>query len=235
MAKPKRTGAGAATLKRPPRSTTKERALPQAAEVNPLYSVHPGVTMLQKWVAELKAKTSRSLDEWLQHIQDAGPRTEKECRLWLQEEYSLGANSASWLAEKAFAPLNGTDDIPAGYLALAPRYVEQIYSGPRATLRPLHDQIIKLARLVGDEVRICPCKKMVPIFRRHVFAQIRPAGSKRIELGLALGEEPFTSRLRDMRGQARKDRITHSVALASLADIDLQVKRWLKQAYDRDA
>lgn len=37
------------------------------------------------------------------------------------------------------------------------------------------------------------------------------------------------------RGSGEKDRITHSVALASLDDIDLQVKRWLKQAYDRDA
>ena len=57
----------------------------------------------------------------------------------------------------------------------------------------------------------------------------------RIDLGLALGEEPFTSRLLDTGGRAKKDRITHRVALTSLADIDLQVKRWLKQAYARDA
>ena len=39
----------------------------------------------------------------------------------------------------------------------------------------------------------------------------------------------------DTGGFQKKDRITHSVALTSLADIDLQVKRWLKQAYERDA
>ena len=27
-----------------------------------LYSVHPGVAMVQKWIAELKGKTGRSLD-----------------------------------------------------------------------------------------------------------------------------------------------------------------------------
>jgi hypothetical protein len=75
---------------------------------------------------------------------------------------------------------------------------------------------------------------MVPLFRRHVFAQIKPATLKRIDLGFALGEEPFTTRLRDTGGRAKKDRITHCVALTSLADIDLQVKRWLKQAYERD-
>jgi hypothetical protein len=30
-----------------------------------LYGVHPGVSMVQKWVADLKEKTGRSLDEWL--------------------------------------------------------------------------------------------------------------------------------------------------------------------------
>jgi hypothetical protein len=74
----------------------------------------------------------------------------------------------------------------------------------------------------------------VPVYRRHVFAEIKPASNKRIDLGFALGEEPFTNRLLDTRGAAKKNRITHRVVLTSLADIDLQVKRWLKQAYERD-
>ncbi len=31
-----------------------------------LYSVHPGVAMMQKWIKELPAKTGRSLDEWIE-------------------------------------------------------------------------------------------------------------------------------------------------------------------------
>ncbi|HET9526622.1 MAG TPA: DUF4287 domain-containing protein, partial [Pyrinomonadaceae bacterium] len=64
-----------------------------------LYSVHPGVLMTQKWVAELKQKTGRSLDEWLKHIKKEGPKDETERRVWLKEEYGLGTNTASWLAE----------------------------------------------------------------------------------------------------------------------------------------
>jgi hypothetical protein len=29
-----------------------------------LYNVHPGAAMVQKWIAELKEKTGRSLEEW---------------------------------------------------------------------------------------------------------------------------------------------------------------------------
>jgi hypothetical protein len=38
-----------------------------------LYSVHPGVAMLQKWINELQEKSGRSLDQWLKYIQKEGP------------------------------------------------------------------------------------------------------------------------------------------------------------------
>ena len=137
--------------------------------------------------------------------------------------------------DAAESTLESADDTPEGYLRLAPVYVQQMYAGPKAALKPIHDELVQLARLLGDDVRICPCKTIVPFYRRHVFAQIKPAATKRIDLGLALGEEPFTARLRDTGGLAKKDRITHAVVITSLSDIDLQVKRWLKQAYERDA
>jgi hypothetical protein len=199
-----------------------------------IYSVHPGVAMVQKWINEMAEKTGRSLSQWLAHIKRDGPKTEKDCRQWLKEEYSIGTNTAWWLAEKAFGhPLGLADDTPEGYLRAAPIYVEQMYAG-KQSLRPIHDEIVRLAQSLGDEVRICPCKTIVPLYRRHVFAEIKPATQKRIDLGLALGEEPFTSRLLDTGGREKKNRITHKVVLTSLADIDLQVKRWLKQAYERD-
>jgi hypothetical protein len=34
------------------------------SQTKSLYSVHPGVLMTRKWVAILKEKTGRSLDEW---------------------------------------------------------------------------------------------------------------------------------------------------------------------------
>jgi hypothetical protein len=236
MVKRRLMGGKSVALKAPPR-TRKSKS--STASANPpggmLYSVHPGVTMVQKWIADLPVKTGRSLGDWIKHIKHAGPPTEKDCRAWLSKSYSLGTNTVWWLAEKAFAnPLGLLEDTPEGYLALAPRYVDEMYAGTKSLLRPIHDELIRLARVLGDDVRICPCKTIVPLYRRHVFAQIKPATQKRIDLGFALGEEPFTSRLRDTGGQAKKDRITPSVAISSLADIDLQVKRWLKQAYERD-
>lgn len=201
-----------------------------------IYSVHPGITMVQKWIVELKGKTGRSVDEWARHIRSAGPDDEKQCREWLKSQYELGTNTAWWLAERAFGkPMGMADDTPEQYLAAAPRYVAQMYSGPREALRALHDRILEIGLTLGDDVRICPCKTIVPLYRRHVFAEIKPASNTRINLGFALKDEPFTARLIDTGGLLKKNRITHKVAISKLTDIDLQVRRWLKQAYELDA
>jgi hypothetical protein len=221
----------------PRRAVRKKRVVRQAAlPPASIYSVHPGVAMMQRWIASLKPKTGRSLDEWLTHIASAGLPDEKSCRSWLKSTYGLGTNSAWWLAEKSFGKELGlADDSPAAYLAACPGYVDRMYAGAKAELRPIHDELVRLAREIGEELRICPCTTIVPLYRNHVFAEIRPTTNKRIDLGFALGEEPFTARLVDTGGRAKNNRITHKVAITALADIDLQVKRWLREAYQRDA
>jgi hypothetical protein len=190
---------------------------------------------MQKWIVQLQEKTGCSLEQWIAHIQVRGPKDPKQCQAWLKSRHKLGTNSAWWLAEKALGnPLGLSDDDPQSYLAACPAYVENMYAGTRAALRPIHDELVHFARQLGDDVRVCPCQTIVPLYRRHVFAEIKPATNKRIDLGFALEDEPFTSRLLDTGGLAKKNRITHRVAIGSLDDIDLQVKRWLKQAYQRD-
>jgi uncharacterized protein DUF5655 len=242
MAKPSARAALVAVRKRPVKKrATRKLAMKSAGSAKPLpvlsnlYSVHPGVAMMQKWIAELKVKTGCSLKEWIKHILVMGPKDEMECRLWLKEKHNLGTNSAWWLTEKALgSSLGMADDSPESYLAACPGYVDAMYAGGKAGLRPLHDTLVRLAKEIGDEVKICPCQTIVPLYRNHVFAEIKPASNRRIDLGLALGDEPFTSRLLDTGGKAKKARITHKVAIVAPGDIDLQVRRWLKQAYERD-
>jgi hypothetical protein len=113
-----------------------------------IYSVHPGVLMTQKWIAELKEKTGRSLEEWIKHIKKAGPKGEMERRQWLKDEYKLGTNSASWLTERADGKGLETGD-PDLYLESAERDVDMMFSGGKANLRPIYDALLKLGLKVG--------------------------------------------------------------------------------------
>ena len=199
-----------------------------------LYSPHPSVTMVQKWVGELKQKTGRSLDEWIRLIKKNGPKDEKSRREWLKSEHGLGTNSAWWLAERA-AGTATIDEDPDAYLKAAAGYVEKMFSGSKAGLRPIYNALLKLGLSIGKEAKACPCQTIVPLYRNHVFAQIKPTTRTRIDFGFALGDTKPKGRLIDTGGFAKKDRITHRIEITSLADIDDEVKHWLKVAYDRDA
>ncbi len=205
-----------------------------AAKKRSTYSVHPGVLMTQKWVAELREKTGRSLDEWLEHIKKAGPKTEKARREWLKTESGLGTNTAWWLAERAEGKGEEAGD-PDAYLKAAEQYVEDMFAGSKASLRPIYDYLLKVGLSTGKEAKACPCQTIVPLYRNHVFAQIKPATRTRIDMGFALGDLKPTGRLIDTGGFARKDRITHRIPITSIDDIDDEVKHWLRVAYDRDA
>jgi hypothetical protein len=199
------------------------------------YDPHPGIAMVRNWIDTLKAKTGRDLDEWTACIQSKGPKETNARRDWLKKEHDLGTNSAWWLVDHA----EGKDDLeesdPKVYVAHAARYVDALFSGSKAALRPLYDRLYELARSIGKDIGISPGKTIVPIYRKHVIAQIKPSTKTRIDFGLALKDTPAKGRLIDTGGLAKKDRITHRIEISSLDDIDDFVEKWLRRAYDLDA
>jgi len=207
----------------------------KSANVN-VYSVHPGVASVQDWVAGLKIETGHSLPEWVRLVKTVGPPTEKARREWLKKEHKLGTNAAWWIAERAEGK-GAEDSDPRAYLKAAAKYVEQMYAGGKAGLRPIHDRVIQVARKLSKDVRICPCQTIVPLYRNHVFAEIKPSTRTRIDLGFALAKAKgrLPKRLIDTGGAAKKDRVTHRIPLAAVDDIDDEVRHWLKVAYDLDA
>jgi hypothetical protein len=198
------------------------------------YSVHPGISMVQKWIAELPQKTGRSLEDWIALVKKSGPPGNKERRDWLKREYGLGTNSAWWIADRAEGKGREEGD-PKAYLSAALQYVEKMFAGSKAGLRPIYDKLLQLGLRLGKDVKACPCQTIVPLYREHVFAQLKPTTQTRIDLGLALKYTKPTGRLLDTGGLAKGDRITRRIPISSLKEIDGEVKRWLKAAYALDA
>ncbi|MBX9737522.1 MAG: hypothetical protein K2X32_11405 [Phycisphaerales bacterium] len=204
-----------------------------------IYSVHPSIQLLQHWVANLKDSSGRSVQEWIELVQDKGPRDETARRAWFKREHALGTNTAAWLAERSIGKNTESEDA-AVYVRHCPAMVDAMYAGAKGALRPVHDWLVEVGRGLGPDVKVCPCKTIVPLYRTHVFAQIKPATRKRIDLGLALGDPklikaPSAKRLIETVGFAKKDRITHRIAITTAADVDAEVVKWMRAAYERDA
>jgi hypothetical protein len=205
------------------------------AKSESLYGVHPSVAMVQKSMAKLKDETGRALEEWIVLVKKDGPKDEKSRRDWLIAKHKVGTRDAGWIAERAEGK-GGDLDTPGLYLKNAVRYVEEQYAGPKGKLRPLYEELLNLGKSIGGDVKACPCRTIVPLYREHVFAQIKPTTNSRIDLGFALthykGKLP--KRLIDTGGLAKKDRITHRIEITATEQIDGEVKKWLKTAYDLD-
>jgi Domain of unknown function (DUF5655)/Domain of unknown function (DUF4287) len=186
------------------------------------YSVHPGVEMTRSWVDSLKEKTGRTLEEWIALIDASGPPTEKERRDWLKTEHKLGTNSAGWLAARCEG-MGKEDEDPESYLVAASEWVDAMFSGKKAGLRPVYDALLKVGRALGDDVKVCPCRTIVPLYRRHVFAQIKPTTNTRIDFALALGDLKAAGHLIDTGGFAKKDRITHRIPITRIEQGDCAI------------
>jgi uncharacterized protein DUF5655/uncharacterized protein DUF4287 len=195
------------------------------------YSVHPGVTMMQEWVRTLHEKTGRSLEQWVALLERQGPADEKARRDWLKEKHGLGTNAAWWLAARSVGK-GYEDSDPALYLEAAEGWVEAMYAGGKAGLRPVYEALLARGLALGPDVRACPCKTIVPLYRRRVFAELKPSTRTRLDLGLVLGDEPAKGRLAKTDG---RNRISHRIAIGAIGDIDCEVERWLRTAYERDA
>jgi hypothetical protein len=198
------------------------------------YDVHPSVAMMRKWADELPGKTGRSLDQWARFVNNSGIEGRKERIAFLKEEHGLGTNSAWFIVDYA-ADKHSWDGDPDVYLERAASYVEDQYAGPKATLRPIFEAALCAVRNLGKDVKVCPCKTIVPFYRNRVFAEVKAATRTRVELSFALADVPFGGLLRKNPRANDKDRLKHQVHLATPADLTPEVLAWLKLAYDQDA
>ena len=204
------------------------------AKKKTLYSVHPSSKMAMNVIANMKEKIGRSLDEWVELVKRKAPSDEKGRMAWLEEKHGLGTNYAGWITEVSSG--RGMEMIdPELYLAAAEKYVDEMYAGKKEHLKPVYTALLKLGLGIADDIKACPCQTMVPFYRNHVIAQIKPATNSRIDVGFALKDMKPTGRLIDTGGFAKKDRITHRIPIGSIDDIRDDVAKWMKKAYEMDA
>ncbi len=197
------------------------------------YDVHPGVAMIQKWVIDLPEKTGRTLQQWADLVNDLGPKVRKERIAYLKEKHGLGTNTATHIVEYATNSQTWDGD-PTVYLQQAVKYVDEMFGGAKAELRPIFEKVMIAARKLGKDVKLCPCKTIVPIYRNRVFAQLKPATKTRLELGLVLQDIPYNGLLMRNPRANEKDRIQHMIPLVTSADVTEEVLGWLRTAYDQD-
>ncbi len=186
---------------------------------------------MREWMRSLEARTGRSFDDWVKLVRDDdGLETEREQRQWLTKAYKLYPNAAMHIA--AAAQGYGADEREAAaYLESAELWTKAMYSGRNLKFKPIFDELVRITRRLGPDVRVCPLQTHVPIFRKSVFASIAPETKARLGLTLKLSADqkpPLPFKRLDRKGLTL-------VYITDLKQIDVQIINLLELAYQQDA
>ena len=177
---------------------------------------------LANMIANLKAKTGRSLAEWQEIIRPKGLTKHSEIVAHLKTEHGLTHGFAHQIALHTLKP----DTIPA-----ESDPVEAMYAGQKQAVKPIHDALMATIRSFGQDVDIAPKKGYVSIRRNKQFAIIQPSTASRVDLGINLKGEPATGRLEP--SGSFNAMLSHRVRLTTPEEVDPQLTAWLRQAYDQ--
>jgi hypothetical protein len=173
--------------------------------------------MIEAVTRNLEKNTGKTAPEWKALLKKSGLKDAKQQYEWLRKQHHLGHVAAKILS---------------GQLAVyaAPdKLVDAQYSGKKQPLRPLYDALVKTVKKLGKDVSLQPCKTYVPVHRKNTFAIFKP-GPGRIDVGLVLPGAAAGGRLKAAK-KLGSDRITHKVEVRTKKDLDAELTRWLKAAY----
>ena len=172
-------------------------------------------------MANLEAKTGKSLDSWIAAVRASGHEKHKAVVDWLKAEHGLGHGYANMVAHKTFASDAGSSEDDA--------LMEVMFAGPKTAMRPVYEKVAAIIEGL-DGASFAPKKGYVSFRRAKQFGLAQPSTKDRLDLGLHLkGVEP-AGRL-EASGSFNA-MVSHRVRLASPEEVDAQVQAWIRQAWE---
>jgi hypothetical protein len=177
-------------------------------------------------LANIEKRTGKTLAALAKIVNGSGLTKHGELVAMLKNDLGMGHGDANVLvhytrksdgASAAQAAGKSTGDV-----------VDEIYSGPKASLRPIHDKLMKAITAFGD-FEIAPKKGYVSLRRAKQFAMIGPATNTRVEVGLNMKDVKGTARL---EAQKPGGMCQYKVKVTEANQVDTELIAWIRRAYE---
>lgn len=183
------------------------------------HSVDPQIAKME---ANILEKTGRPISDWVKTVKRTGLEKHGQIVKFLKEDHGFTHGYANLVAHQALA--SGADQQDDADLVAAQ------YAGPKASLKPIYEQVINAVKGFGSDVEIAPKKTYVSLRRKKQFALVQPSTRTRVDLGINLKGKAPEGRL-EASGSFNA-MVSHRVRLESAEDFDSEVEGWLKAAYE---
>lgn len=169
----------------------------------------------------IETRTGKTLAQLSAIVEKSGLSKHGQVRDMLKKDLGMGHGDANLVATLYFRSKE-----PVAAAAGDP--LDEIYAGPKAALRPVHDRLMAAIGRFG-EFEVAPKKGYVSLRRKKQFAMIGPGTKTRVDVGINMKGVPATSRLVELPPGGM---CQYRVSLSDAKEVDAELVGWIRQAYD---
>jgi hypothetical protein len=180
---------------------------------------------LKSQLRNIEATYGKPIGAWIKLIEASGLTKHNEVVAMLKSDHGMTHGAAHRVSLTARAASAGRSDSRKGDPA------DQLYVGAKSGLRPIHDRMMTKISRLGDDIGSAPKKGYISLRRVKQFAMIQPSTATRVDVGLILRGVSPTERLE--AAGSWNALFTHRVRLVRPADVDAELVRWLREAYQQ--
>jgi hypothetical protein len=177
-------------------------------------------------LANIEKRTGKTLAELAAIVKASGLIKHGEIRDMLKKDLGMGHGDANTLVHYALKSDGESAAAAAGKSSAD--VLDEIYTGPKAALRPIHVKLMTAIDAFGP-FEIAPKKGYVSLRRKKQFAMIGPATNTRVEVGLNMKDVPGTERL---IAQPPGGMCQYKVKVTDASEVDATLIAWVRHAYD---
>ena len=178
----------------------------------------------QTQLDNIQKKTEKSLAELAEVIRKSGLTRHGEIRDYIKRELGLGHGDANTLVHAVLQ----SDGERAAEGKSGDQVLDEIYSGAKGHMRPIHEKLMKEISRFGA-FEIAPKKGYVSLRRKRQFAMIGPKTNTRFEVGINAKELKKNARLLE---QPKGSMCNYIVNLADPKEVDSELVAWIRSAYE---
>jgi hypothetical protein len=176
----------------------------------------------------IQTRTGKTLEELGKIVDQSGLSKHSEVREMLKRDIKMGHGDANTFVHYWFK--SDGERAAQAKQATTTDVLDEIYTGTKGGLRPIHDQLMGFILQFGNDFEIVPKKGYVSLRRKKQFAMIGPATQTSVEIGLNHPELPVSARVKP---QPPGGMCNYKIRISSVEEADDELISWVQQAYDR--
>lgn len=167
-------------------------------------------------------KTGKTLDQWKRLLSQQTFSKHAEYMNFLKKEHAITHGFANFITLKfreADAGSSDGDDLIINQYKV------------KENLKPIFDKLHCAITNFGVDIEVVAKKSAVSLRVKRQFALIQPSTKKRIDLGLKFNHKAYAGRLETSGPFGSM--CSHRVQLTALDQVDDELLRWIKEAYEQ--